>query len=407
MNTLKSKNIVAKANDLIMAKYDLSLAEQRLILEVASMVHPQHDDDFLVYDVSVKDYVNLVNSTTKNEYQRMKGLAESLLKKPLFIKNDDGGFTGLNWFSSLRYIPSEGVLRCRFDKDLKPYMLKLNEFYTSYQLENILRLKSKYAIRLYEILKSQHDLKQKKSKSKKISWEVELDELRKMIAIPDSYTWQDIKRQILKQAEKELLSTNIRFTYTVRKRGRKIHAIIFDIIDTGQLALELEPVAPKSDSDAPANETNEKNPASELLDLVPAAEKKDVKKLIAAAAKKYPEAYIREKITLANAEKNLKNYGAWLRQAIADDYKKSEKSEKKSAQKPKKQKTKKTKDDKKTEQEIAEQRKIRKKFAALEEAEKSKWIARARSEAAECGGADLLPHGLILIHASQLWAENV
>ena len=317
MGKIKSKNIVAKANDLIMAKYDLSLAEQRLIIEVASMVHPKHDDDFLVYDVSVKDYVNLISSTAKNEYQRMKELAESLLKKPLFIKNDDGGFTGLNWFSSLRYIPSEGVLRCRFDKALKPYLLKLNEFYTSYQLENILRLKSKYAVRIYEILKSQHDLKRKKSKSKKISWEVELEELRKMIAIPDSYTWQDIKRQILKESRNALEATNIRFDFGPIKCGRRVHAVQFTITDTGQLALDLEP----ADQPQPEASGTESGGAASLglLELIPEEYRASCRQLIQEALQAHSPEYIRDKISQANAE-NPSKYPGWLRRAIEENY---------------------------------------------------------------------------------------
>jgi len=143
-----------------------------------------------------------------------------------------------------------------------------------------------------------------------------------------------------------------------------------------------------------------------LLDLVPLNQKKDVKKLLATAQKKFPPEYIREKITLANSQKNLENYPGWLSKALADDYKKSEKSQKKKSEKPKKSQTKKTEDDKKTAIEIAKQQEIRKKFAALSEQEKEKWIARARSEAAECGGENFLPRGLIMVHASQLWAEN-
>ena len=381
---------VKKSNELIMARHKLSLAEQRLIVSVASMLQP-NDEDFTEYIVPVADYLKLIDSKAKNEYQRMKDLCESILKKPLFIKTERG-FKGLNWFSTLEYDEIDTVLKCKFHPDLKPFMLDLGKKFTTYQLANALRLKSKYSFALYE-----HCARILQHRDSAI-WEIELTELRSLLSIPKNYRWQDVKRWIIEPAKFEFEVTDLRFTYTVKKLGRRIHSLKINITNTHQLALELPP---KSDSDT----ANEKNPAENLLDLVPLNQKKDVKKLLATAQKKFPPEYIREKITLANSQKNLENYPGWLSKALADDYKKSEKSQKKKSEKPKKSQTKKTEDDKKTAEAVAEQRAIRKKFAALSEQEKEKWIARARSEAAECGGADLLPRGLILIHAADLWAE--
>ena len=388
---------VKKSNQLIQARHKLSLAEQRLIVSVASMIQPD-DDDFHDYIVPVADYLKLIDSKAKNEYQRMKDLCESILKKPLFIKTERG-FKGLNWFSTLEYDEIDTVLKCKFHPDLKPFMLDLGKKFTTYQLANALRLKSKYSFALYE-----HCARILQHRDSAI-WEIELTELRSLLSIPKNYRWQDVKRWIIEPAKSEFEATDLRFEYSVKKLGRRIHSIKINITNTHQLALDLPP---KSDSDTPPDE---KNPQKNLLDLVPGDEKKDVKKLLVAAQKKYPDTYIKEKITLANQQKNLKNYPGWLRKALENNYQETGKSEKKSAQKSEKKKSQKSVsassvDDKKAEQEIAEQRKIRKKFAALEEAEKEKWVARARAETEECGAENFLPRGLILIHASQLWAEN-
>jgi len=387
----EKRYLVAKSNQLIQARHKLTLAEQRLIVSVASLIQPD-DTDFKEYVVLVSDYLKLIDSKAKNEYQRMKDLCESILKKPLFIKTERG-FKGFNWFSTLEYDEIDAVLKCKFHADLKPYMIDLGKKFTSYRLANALQLRSKYSFAFYE--HCARILEHKDS----ATWEIELSELRLLLSIPKKYKWDNIRKQILEQAKKEFEATDLRFTYTVKKLGRRIHSLKINITNTHQLALELPPSESNSDT------ANEKNPAENLLDLVPLNQKKDVKKLLATAQKKFPPEYIREKITLANSQKNLENYPGWLSKALADDYKKSEKSQKKKSEKPKKSQTKKTEDDKKTAEAVAEQRAIRKKFAALSEQEKEKWIARARSEAAECGGADLLPRGLILIHAADLWAE--
>jgi len=391
------KNWVTKSNMLIMGKYDLTVAETRLILMLISLIQPD-DENFREYTIPVSDYLKVIKRSDGRAYELLNVVTDSLMKRVLEKRRTDGGFEKVNWLSYSKYDRTAGHLICSFDPHLKEDLLFLKREFTTYQLEYALRLSSKYSFRLYEILKRF---------SKIGSWKITIDELKDQLNIPEKYKWLNIKQRVLQPAKKELSSTDIRFDYTTFKRGRRVHSIKFEITDTHQLALELEPAAPPSTPDT----ANEKNPAENLLDLIPAAEKKDVKKLIQQAQKKYPAEYIQGKILLANAQKNLENYPGWLSKALADDYKKSEKSQKKKSGKPKKQPPEKSvsasaSDDKKTAIEIAKQRKIRKKFAALSEKEREKWIARARSETEECGAENFLPRGLILIHASQLWAEN-
>lgn len=300
--------LVTKSNDLIMARYDLSLAEQRLIVEVASMVSPG-DEEFKDYDVSVADYVRLVDSSAKNEYQRMKDLADSILKKPLFIKKDNGGFVGLNWFSSIEYKPNDGVLQCHFDEKLKPFLLQLKKKFTSYQLENVLRLKSKYAIRIYEILKS---------KSKLGTFEIELDELRKLIAIPNSYRWDDIKKQVLNPAKKALKVTDLSFDYEPIKRSRRVHKIKFFITENPQQLLNLG-TPNESDQDNKPAQPEPKN-LGKLLNLVPDQHRRAVLKIVRDVLNNHTQNYVAAQIKYTMQQHNLKNFAGFLRQALADDY---------------------------------------------------------------------------------------
>ncbi|MGC9169056.1 MAG: replication initiation protein [Desulfurella sp.] len=83
--------LIVKGNNLIMSRYNLSLAEQRLILQVVSMIS-KDDEDFKNYTIRVADYLDLINSNSPNTYQKIKEFAETLLKKPLHIPQDDGGF---------------------------------------------------------------------------------------------------------------------------------------------------------------------------------------------------------------------------------------------------------------------------------------------------------------------------
>lgn len=214
---MESDYFVTKSNDFISAHYDLSAEEQKLILTLASLVQPD-DETFKPYTFRIKDFTELLGISTHSRYTQIQQLTKSLLKRVLEI-NDGSKKLQLAWLSSACY--DNGELTLCFDPNLKPYLLKLNKFFTSYRLENILTLKSKYSIRLYEILKSYQF---------KNYVVITIDELRKMLGIKDGVhsDFRNFEKRVLKVPQDELRKkTDLKFTYEKIKKGRKITAIKF------------------------------------------------------------------------------------------------------------------------------------------------------------------------------------
>ena len=149
---MKKNYLVTKANTLITASYNLSLQEQKLILTLASMVQP-NDEEFKEYEFKIKDFMELLGVESQTKYTEVPRITKDLMKKVFEIK-EGKDIVQLSWLSSARYKVGEGLVILKFDSSLKPYLLQLKKLYTSYKLENILSLKSKYSLRLYEILKS-------------------------------------------------------------------------------------------------------------------------------------------------------------------------------------------------------------------------------------------------------------
>lgn len=213
--------LVTKANTLITANYDLSLQEQKLILTLASMVQPT-DEEFKEYEFKIKDFMELLGIETQTKYTEIPKITKELMKKVFEIK-EGKDIIQLSWLSSARYKTGEGLVILKFDSSLKPYMLQLKELYTSYKLENILSLKSKYSLRLFELLKS--------NEYKKV-WNIELEELKKLLgATEKSYSvYQNVKNRIIIKAQKELREkTDICFDFEEIKTGRKVTSIKFFI----------------------------------------------------------------------------------------------------------------------------------------------------------------------------------
>jgi plasmid replication initiation protein len=70
------------------------------------------------------------------------------------------------------YNESEGAIDIRFDPFLRPYLLELKKEFTSYKLENVIKLKSSYAIRIYELLMQYEKIRERT---------ILLSDLRKML----------------------------------------------------------------------------------------------------------------------------------------------------------------------------------------------------------------------------------
>lgn len=213
--------LVTKANTLITSNYDLSLEEQRLILTLSSTVQP-NDEDFKPYKFSIKEFMELLGVESKSKYSVIPKITKELMQKVFEIKQESK-IIQVAWLSSVEYEKGTGIVELEFSPKLKPFMLGLKEFYTSYRLKNVLELKGKYSIRMYEILKS--------NEFKKVAV-IEVDELRKILkADKGSYLiYQNFRNRIIIQAQKELKTfTDIYFDFEEIKTGRKVTSIKFFI----------------------------------------------------------------------------------------------------------------------------------------------------------------------------------
>jgi len=217
---MNKNKLVKKSNSLITARYELSLIEQKLVLTLISMIN-QDDEDFHQYRFYIKDFFELTNSSSEKNYAFIKNSFKSLLSKPLEIRTDDRNWLLCNWLSSAESNFNEGYVDVCFDPKLKPYMLKLKECFTTYQLKNILFLHSAYSVRIYEMLK-QFESTGIKTMS--------IDELKDILKVSPNYTIGNINQRILKPAQKELKEhTDISFTYEFTKHGRRFTDITFRV----------------------------------------------------------------------------------------------------------------------------------------------------------------------------------
>ncbi len=300
LQTRDETRVVVKSNYLIEASYRLSLQEQRLILLMVSQIKPE-DKGFHIYRIAVKDFNRIVGIKGEGSYQRTKELTKKLLERSMQIIKDNSVLQ-ITWLSSAEYFEGKGYVELSFDPKLQPYLLQLKEFFTRYRLQHVIRLKSSYSIKLYELLKQYENIGKRS---------FTLDELRNKLGLKEEEypLYANFKQKILSHVQAELnANTDLSISLWERKAGRKVIGIVFLISQKNQQQTENTPV-----------EIGDKEELSERLQeyycLSPAQahdiiERYDEDRILANLA------YVEDK----QKQGAVKNIGAYTLKAIEEDY---------------------------------------------------------------------------------------
>ena len=126
-------------------------------------------------------------------------------------------------FSESEYNEGEGSITVMLNSRLKEYLLNLKNNFTSYELWNILSLKSKYSIRLYELFKSYEYQHSKK---------FELEELKGLLCAESYSRYGNFAARVIEPAVREINQyTNLDVSYKAIHQGRthKVVGIEFKI----------------------------------------------------------------------------------------------------------------------------------------------------------------------------------
>lgn len=221
VSTAERYKTVVKANELIQkTRFSLSTQQQKMILYLISQID-KYDEEFKMYEFKIADFCRICGIEAKGDnYNSLKEQIKKISDKSLWITLENGEDALVRWIENPHMSKKSGIIKIRLNEDMKPYLLHLKEKFTEYELIYTLNFKSKYSIRIYELLKSIH--------FKKLSPYTQIYPIEKFQKIVDSsYTdFKDFHTRVLKPAYKEInLYSDISFDYELIKEGRKITKI--------------------------------------------------------------------------------------------------------------------------------------------------------------------------------------
>lgn len=215
-------NKVVKHNDLVQkSRFELSLVEQKTINFLVSLIPPKTsitDIQPLEYEFNIQDYCKIcgIDYESGRNYKIVRDTLRELCKKDAIVTLPDGTETRVTWVNKFWTNKGKGVAKIRFDEDMAPYLFELCENTTRFELLNVLPMKSKYSVRIYEICRSWCGLK---------SHTYSIDELRTLLMIPENelVRYPDFRRYVLEIAQKEINEhTDLNVYFEPITKGRKV-----------------------------------------------------------------------------------------------------------------------------------------------------------------------------------------
>ena len=217
---------IIKHNDLIQkATFNFTLQQQKIILYMIGQI-PKDSKELVSIEFKIYDFCKTCGiEYNGRSYNDLKKSLKTLSDKSVFIKTHEGDVL-LRWVSDLVVNQKNNSITIEFSKRMHPYILELKERYTQYDLIYILAMRSKYSVRLYELLKSYENLNQ--------DLIFTLEFLNDRVGSTYS-TWQDINRRVLDPAIKEINAlSDIGVDYEIIKEGRKITSLKFTMWNSSE-----------------------------------------------------------------------------------------------------------------------------------------------------------------------------
>ena len=221
-------DLVVKDNALINASYNLEVTEQRLIL--LAIINARETGNGITADskleIHASDYASRFDISKEGAYWALKNAVNNLFECQFSFKEADKkgnmGTVKSRWVSRIKYIDSTATLEITFAPDVVPLITRLEQHFTSYQLKQVAHLKSKYAIRLYELLIAWREMGK--------TPQIDRQDFRNKIGVEDNeyMAMNDFKKRVLEPAIKQINEhTDITVKVEQHKKGRLISGFSF------------------------------------------------------------------------------------------------------------------------------------------------------------------------------------
>lgn len=213
--------VVIQSNHLIEASYRMDVVAKRLMLCLLAKIDTRKPIPKKIH-LDVNEYVNITRADQKIAYRDMKRGAEQLLGTIIKTYDHEARVGEMCVLADyLRYFDEEGRIECTFSRWIEPYIHYLAKNFTRLQLTKVMKFRSFYTIRIYELLMQFQTTRERY---------ISLDKLREILQLGEKQypRFADLRRRVIDVAIREI---NEKSEYEVNwnkvRTGRRITGLMF------------------------------------------------------------------------------------------------------------------------------------------------------------------------------------
>lgn len=222
-----SEKYVVKDNDLINACFNLSLNEYRLLL--LAMMYAREAEPLTFetqIEIGAMSFAKQYGLEANTAYEAMQDASKTLMRRTYSYKDRYKGHEATSdvaWVTQATYVPTAGMLVLYLTPQTIKLISRLESHFTKYHIDQVSKFKSKYSIRLYELVI--------KWKNQKKTEKFEVAKFREMLGVTNEYKqMSDFKINVLEKAVDEINKhSDITLKYDQFKKGRIISDFQFKI----------------------------------------------------------------------------------------------------------------------------------------------------------------------------------
>jgi len=221
---IRSSLKTVTSNSFITAKGLEKLSIQaRKMLYVAISQCRKNDKDFYTYEISVKEFAELMNITPDAVYKTADGITDELMSGVLrVIPEGKKYFKKYSLFSMCEY-EHDGVLKFKLNKDMTNFLLELKGDFTQPLLEDFLKMKSPYSMAIWHLMQREMH-SHKPNITNVIQFDLSLEELRKVTGTQNKLKQiGEFKKRCFDKALREIdENCGVKIAYENIKKGRTV-----------------------------------------------------------------------------------------------------------------------------------------------------------------------------------------
>ena len=202
----------------------LTLTEWKILLYVISRIKPD-DKTLEPQTFDIKSFCDVCGISTEcgDKYTFLKKAITKLASRVMWLTTDTTETT-VRWIDRAMMNRGSGQIQIKLDEMLEPYLVSLHNNYTQFPLHNIVRMKSKYGLVLYQLLRSYA------YQSRFISFDI--NDLKEHLDATNYTSFTNFKTKVLAPALSDINTySELEATVEFEKTGKTYTTVIFEVRD--------------------------------------------------------------------------------------------------------------------------------------------------------------------------------